>query len=42
MGSSGRSGRFSEEQVKRFIRDGDVKSMEDVQSALKHLFGQTL
>ena len=38
----GRSGRFSEEQVKQFIRDGSIQSMEDVQNALKDLFGQTL
>ena len=34
--------RFSKDKVKEFIRDGDIKSMADVQSALKDLFGQTL
>src|SRR5687767_11981426 len=42
MAASGRSVRFSEEQVKQFIRDGGIESMEDVQNALKDLFGQTL
>jgi len=34
--------RFSKDKVKEFIQDGDIKSMADVQSALKDLFGQTL
>lgn len=36
------AGRFSPEQVQQFISDGGIESMEDVQSALKDLFGQTL
>jgi transposase-like protein len=36
------AGRFSKDKVKEFIQDGDIKSMADVQSALKDLFGQTL
>jgi transposase-like protein len=36
------AGRFSQEQVRQFLQDGDIKSMADVQSALKDLFGQTL
>jgi transposase-like protein len=34
--------RFSKDKVKEFIQDGDIKSMADIQSALKDLFGQTL
>jgi putative transposase len=34
--------RFSKDKVKEFIQDGNIKSMADVQSALKDLFGQTL
>lgn len=34
--------RFTNEQVKQFIDQGQLRSMEDVQSALKDLFGQTL
>ena len=34
--------RFSNEQVKQFIEQGQIKSMGDVQSALKDLFRQTL
>jgi putative transposase len=36
------SGRFSEEQVKQFLEQGNIQTMEDVQSALKDLFSQTL
>jgi transposase-like protein len=36
------SGRFSPEQVKQFVEAGNLKTMEDVQSALKELFSQTL
>lgn len=36
------SERFTQEQVKQFIEQGQLHSMEDVQSALKDLFGQTL
>ena len=36
------AGRFSEEQVKQFIADGQINSVADIQSALKDLFGQTL
>lgn len=36
------AGRFSQEQVKQFIADGQVQSVEDIQNALKDLFGQTL
>jgi transposase-like protein len=42
MAASGRSGRFSQEQVKQFIADGQISSVEDIQNALKDLFGQTL
>lgn len=34
--------RFSKDQVKQFIEQGQLKSMEDVQSALRDLFSQTL
>jgi putative transposase len=34
--------RFSKNKVTEFIQDGNIKSMSDVQSALKDLFGQTL
>jgi transposase-like protein len=34
--------RFSNDKVKEFIQDGQIKSIADVQSALKDLFGQTL
>ena len=34
--------RFSKERVKEFIEFGQIKSVEDIQSALKDLFGQTL
>jgi len=34
--------RFSQEQVNKFITDGHIKTIDDVQSALKDLFGQTL
>jgi putative transposase len=33
---------FSDDQVKAFIAQGQLKSMDDVQSALKQLFGKTL
>lgn len=36
------AGRFSEDQVKQFVQEGGIKTIEDVQSALKDLFGQTL
>ena len=36
------SGQFSPESVQQFIREGQLKSMDDVQSALKELFGKTL
>jgi len=36
------SGRFSPEQVQQFVEAGNLKTMEDVQSALKELFSQTL
>lgn len=34
--------KFSRDQVKAFIRDNDLKTMADVQSALKELFADTL
>ncbi|PYI49993.1 IS256 family transposase [Paenibacillus flagellatus] len=34
--------KFSKEQVKAFIKDNDLKTMADVQSALKELFADTL
>lgn len=34
--------KLSKEQVKAFIKDNDLKSMADVQSALKELFADTL
>lgn len=34
--------KFSKNQVKAFIKDNDLKSMADVQSALKELFADTL
>ena len=34
--------RFSKDQVKQFIEQGQLKSMEDVQGALRDLFSQTL
>lgn len=36
------TGRFSPEQVKQFLEQGNIQTMEDVQSALKDLFSQTL
>ncbi len=36
------SGRFSPEQVKQFVEVGNLKTMDDVQGALKDLFSQTL
>lgn len=36
------TGRFSEAQVQEFIQTGQIKTMEDIQSALKDLFGKTL
>lgn len=36
------AGRFSHDKVKEFIQDGQIKTIEDVQSALKDLFAQTL
>jgi putative transposase len=35
-------GRFSPEQVQQFLEAGNIQTMEDVQNALKDLFGQTL
>ena len=34
--------KFSKELVKQFIKDNNIRSVEDIQSALKGLFGQTL
>lgn len=34
--------RFSKDQVKAFVKDNNLKTMEDVQSALKELFAETL
>jgi putative transposase len=34
--------KFSKEQVKSFVRDNNLKTMADVQSALKELFADTL
>jgi len=34
--------KFSKDQVKAFIKDNDLKTMADVQSALKELFADTL
>lgn len=34
--------RFSHDRVKQFIEENDLKSISDIQSALKSLFGQTL
>ncbi len=36
------SGRFSENQVKQSLVQGEIKTVADIQSALKDLFGQTL
>jgi putative transposase len=36
------AGRFSPEQVKQFLEQGQIQTMDDVQSALKDLFSQTL
>ena len=36
------TGRFSPEQVKQFLEQGNLKTMDDVQDALKDLFSQTL
>jgi putative transposase len=36
------TGRFSPEQVKQFLEQGSIQTMDDVQSALKDLFSQTL
>lgn len=37
-----RAERFPKERVKEFIEVGQIKTVEDIQSALKDLFGQTL
>jgi len=34
--------RFSKELVKAFVKENNLKTMEDVQSALKELFAETL
>lgn len=34
--------RFSKDQVKAFVKDNNLKTTEDVQSALKELFAETL
>jgi putative transposase len=34
--------RFSKEQVKAFVKENNLKTMDDVQSALKELFAETL
>ncbi|ELK42804.1 transposase [Brevibacillus agri BAB-2500] len=34
--------RFSKEQVKAFVKENNLKTMEDVHSALKELFAETL
>ena len=34
--------RFSKEQVKAFVQDNNLKTMEDVQAALKELFADTI
>lgn len=34
--------KFSDELVKQFIKDNDIKNVEDIQSALRDLFGKTL
>lgn len=34
--------RFNKEQVKAFVKDNNLNTMEDVQSALKELFAETL
>ncbi|WP_438449313.1 transposase, partial [Gorillibacterium sp. sgz5001074] len=34
--------RFSKEQVKAFVKENNLKTMGDVQSALKELFAETL
>ena len=34
--------RFSKDQVKAFVKDNNLKTMDDVQSALKELFAETL
>jgi putative transposase len=34
--------RFNKEQVKAFVKENNLKTMEDVQSALKELFAETL
>ena len=34
--------RFSKEQVKAFVKKNNLKTMDDVQSALKELFAETL
>lgn len=36
------AGRFPQERVKEFIEVGQIKTVEDIQSALKDLFGETL
>jgi transposase-like protein len=36
------TGRFTPEQIQLFLQQGEIKTMADVQSALKDLFGQTL
>ncbi len=35
------AGRFTPEQVQLFLQQGEIKTMADVQSALKDLFGFT-
>ncbi len=36
------TGHFSKTQVKQFIKEGNLQTVDDIQSALKELFGKTL
>lgn len=42
MAKKDTNSRFSDEQVKQFIAQGQIKDMADIQSALKDLFGRAL
>jgi transposase-like protein len=33
---------FTDEQIKQFIKEGNLKTAQDIQNALKEMFGKTL
>lgn len=42
MAKKDSDGRFTSEQIKQFIEQGQIKTIGDIQDALKEVFGQTL